>query len=114
MHDELLVAQENPAQLDLCRWQLLHHNNRVFCPSNPDEPTRTTPVSLKNLLKGDACWATQKLLLGWIVDSMQGTLKLPLHRQIRLTTILGEVQGRSQVSVKNWHKFIGKMRRIAL
>jgi hypothetical protein len=34
---------------------------------------------LKKLLKGDGSWNTQKLILGWIMDTICQTIELPPH-----------------------------------
>ena len=34
-------------------------------------------MSIKKLLKGDTCWATHKVILGWVLDSLKLTIKLP-------------------------------------
>ena len=64
--DEILVGQGDPASLNAFQRKLLHLNDRVFRPNDAaDDPsTRREPISLKKLSKGDACWATRKLVLG--------------------------------------------------
>ena len=61
--------------------RLLHAIDKVFRPlDNEDGPTRNHAPSVKKLLKGDAYPATRKQILGWIVDTLRGTLELPSHR----------------------------------
>ena len=80
--DEILVAQGDPASLNVFWQKLLHLNDRVFRPNDAaDDPsTRREPISLKKLDKGDACWSTHKIVLGWLIDTLKGTIELPLHR----------------------------------
>ena len=79
--DKILVAQGNPASLNTFRRKLLHLNDCVFRPNDAaDDPSiRQEPISLKKLDKGDACWATRKIVLGWLVDTLKGTIELPPH-----------------------------------
>jgi hypothetical protein len=62
---------------------MLHTNDMVFRPNDEDDEReeRRQPISLKKLLKGDACWATRKILLGWLIDTLKGTIELPQHRR---------------------------------
>ena len=80
--DEILVAQGDPVSLNAFRRKLLHLNDCVFRPNDAaDDPSiRQEPISLKKLGKGDACWATRKIVLGWLVNTLKGTIELPLHR----------------------------------
>jgi hypothetical protein len=31
----------------------------------------------KKLLKGDGCWTTRKVVLGWLLDTVRQTIELP-------------------------------------
>ena len=64
--------------------------------------------------QGDSTWATQKILLGWVIDSVRGTIHLSQHRVTRLTTMLKEVEGQRQVSQKRWRKLWGELRSMIL
>ncbi len=41
--------------------------------------------------QGYACWATYKVLLGWEVDTVAGTISLPAHRLDRMDALLEAV-----------------------
>jgi hypothetical protein len=76
-----------------------------------DSPHRRQPVSVKKLLKGDCSWSTIKLVLGWIVDTVNLTIHLPDHRIHRLWEILNSIpRGQKRTSVKKWHKVLGELR----
>ena len=64
--------------------------------------------------QGNSMWATQKNLLGWIIDSVRGTIHLPQHRVTLLTTMLQEVEGQRRVSRKQWKKLLGELRSMIL
>ena len=70
---------------------------------------RAEAVSLKKLLQGDGSWNTQKIILGWIIDTLQQTLKLPAHRKRTLAQIFTDLRGRKQVTQKAWRSILGKL-----
>ena len=41
---------------------------------------RMDVVSIKKLLKGDSRWDTRKIILGLLIDNIQGTIELPPRR----------------------------------
>ena len=114
--DEILVAQGNPASLNTFRRKLLHLTDRVFRPNDAadDSSIRREPISLTKLDKGDACWATQKVVLGWLIDTLKGTIELPPHRHARLRHILATTLASRRVSTKAWHKLLGELRSMVL
>ena len=90
---------------------LFHYFDDVIRPNDSlDSAARKAPISIKKLLAGDATWATTKVLLGWVIDTLRGTLELPPHRQDRLSEILASVRGKRRVSVRKWHKLLGELR----
>ena len=96
--DFLGINQVNKARREEVKRALLHSLNDVLRPLSPtDPPTRQDPASLKKMKQGNSTWATQKNLLGWVIDSVRGTIHLPQHRVTRLTNMLQEVEGQRQV-----------------
>jgi hypothetical protein len=95
---------------------LLHTLDRVFRPlDSGDSEHRQEPASVKKLRKGDATWSTRKVILGWILDSIQLTLELPCHRIARLFELLDSVvPSQRRVSTKKWQKLLGKLRSMVL
>ena len=114
--DEILATQGDPAYLNAFRHKLLHLNNRVFIPNDvaDDSCIRLEPISLKKLAKGDACWATWKIMLGWLIDTLKGTIELPPHRHDRLSHIIATTLASWRVSTKAWHKLLGELRSMVL
>ena len=90
----------------------------MFLPLRPLRPdqagTHNEPASVKKLLKGDATWDTLKVILGWLIDSINQTIQLPKHRSDRLVAILESLDGRKRVCTSEWHKVIGELRSMAL
>ena len=95
---------------------LLHAIDDVLRPlSKTDHPARREPVSLKKLRQGDCSWGTVKLVLGWIIDTVNMTIHLPPHRVERLAEILDSIpKTQRRTSVKKWHKVLGELRSMSL
>ena len=68
---------------------------------------RREPISISKLAKGNAKWATQKILLGWIIDTVNKTIELPTHRADRLLSILIKLS-RKKESLRTWQKYLGE------
>ena len=79
-----------------------------------DLPTRQDPESLKKMNQGNITWETQKILLGWVIDSVRRTIHIPQHRVTRLTTMLQEVEGQRRVLWKRWKKLLGELKRMMM
>ena len=112
--DFLGVAQGDQSRRTRIRRLLLQSFDEVFRPLEDDEGHRQEPVSVKKLLKGDAAWAVVKILLGWVVDSVRGTIELPPHREERLKELVGTFLGRKRTSVKKWRQLIGELRSMTI
>ena len=108
--DDFLAMAQAPAT---CRTRrtLLHTIDQVFRPLAPDDPAhRTEPISVTKLAKGDAAWSTQKMMLGWIIDSQAMTLTLPARRLARLRELLLSIPPtQSRLSLDKWHCLLGEL-----
>lgn len=109
--DFLLVAQTKRQQQRLLRLTLAAID-QVLRPLSASDPLhRKEPTSVKKLRQGDAHWSTQKTILGWDLDTVQGTLQLPPHRVARLRELLSTVQPpRKRMSLREWHRLLGELR----
>ena len=68
-----------------------HAIDFILRPNDSADCCRELPISVRKLQKGDDCWSTQKVILGWFVDTVSLTISLPPHRQERLLTVLTDV-----------------------
>ena len=94
---------------------LLHSIDRIFRPvDSQDSSVRQHVPSVKKFMKGDGSMQTVKSVLGWIINTTQGTLELPPHRQQRLAAIFDEVRGRSRIALSTWHKILGELRSMSI
>ena len=115
MDDFLGLGQGRPRKLQAIRRRLFHCIDRVLRPLSPDDPaTRQEPISTKKLSKGDAAWATRKVMLGWLVDSAAETIELPPRRLERLRSILHSLpRAKKRIATKKWHQILGELRSMA-
>lgn len=113
--DDFISAAQRPF-LRRVRRALLSAIDDVFRPlSATDSVHRREPVSMKKLLQGDCSWSTVKLVLGWIIDTVNMTIQLPQHRIDRLWEILNSIpRHQKRTSVKKWHKVLGELRSMSI
>ena len=112
--DEILVGQGTAARLNRMRRILMHVNDKIIRPNDDADAGRREAMSMSKFGKGDAAWATRKLVLGWILDTLALTIELPPHQRKRLLDTLNENRHRQRISVKDWHKLLGELRSMVL
>jgi hypothetical protein len=90
--DDFLCMIQGRDDRDRVRSTLMHAIDLVFRPNDEaDLPTRSEPISVKKLQKGDGSWSTIKTVLGWIINTGSLTIALPAHRVQRLAEILASI-----------------------
>jgi hypothetical protein len=113
--DFLALCQGSQRERTLIRRVLLHAIDCILAPLDPaTHPQHNEPTSVKKLKKGDACWSTTKIMLGWLIDTVAQTITLPPHRVERLLDIFDSLRDKKRVSLKNWHGIIGELRSMVL
>jgi hypothetical protein len=114
--DYVGMQQGSKEHLRHTRRVLLHTLDDVFRPLSPtDSPHRKEAASVKKLLQGDANWATRKLILGWILDTIRMTIELPAHRKLRLQELLDSIAPtQKRITVKKWQQLVGELRSMAI
>jgi hypothetical protein len=113
--DYMSLAQGTPRRRTQHWRTLLHSLDEIFRPKDAQDPPQRKDVpSLKKFRQGDACYATRKVLLGWIADATLGVLTLPAHRYARLLAIFDELRGLCRVSLTKWYKVLGELRSMTL
>ena len=105
------LAQGNEWKRRAIKRVLFHSLDCVFRPlADDDVPSRQEPASIKKLKKGDGTWTTNKVLLGWEVDTVTKTITLPPHRVERLHDILHAIRpGQRYVPTQHWQKLLGEL-----
>eukprot|EP00536_Pseudo-nitzschia_multiseries_P018339 jgi/Psemu1/55134/gm1.55134_g len=110
------LAQGNQWTRRAIKRVLFQSLDKVFRPLDAsDTPFRQEPASLKKMRQGDARWTTKKVILGWLIDSINKTISLPPHRVARLQEILHSISSTQRhVPIKQWHQVLGELRSMAL
>jgi hypothetical protein len=116
MDDFLGLAQGHPKLWHRVRDTIFHDIDAVFCPNDSldDGTPRKEPISLSKLQKGNALWATRKVMLGWIIDTVAETIELPDHRAEQLSSLLNKLLALRCISIKRWQKALGELRSMVL
>ena len=66
--------------------------DKIFHPLEVGEKYRQEPASIKKMLQGDAKWETTKVVLGWMIDTINKTIELPERRKKRLHDIFNGIR----------------------
>ena len=110
MDDFIQLGQGGPKRMKALRQHLLHAIDQVLARPEVSSAKRLEAVSLKKLLKGDGSWATRKVLLGWLIDTVRQTMELPPHRKQALAEIFAGLRATRRVGHKQWQRILGKLR----
>ena len=103
--DFLGLVQGNQWTRQMVKRILFQALDLVFRPVDDDDTKFCEePASVKKLRKGNARWMTSKIILGWLLDTLQKTLSLPDHRPELLLEILHSVPPTERsIATKAWH-----------
>lgn len=73
-------------------------------------------VSIKKAFQGDGSWSCIKEILGWEIDTVQGTIRISPRRLTELNTLLAPPPSPTQqrLAVNKLYKLIGKLRSVHL
>ena len=112
--DFIQLGQGGKKKMCAQRRQLLHAVDRVLAQPRANEPHRVEAVSIKKLLKGDGAWATRKLILGWILDTVRQTIELPPHRKQTLADMFTHLSSVRRLSRKKWQQYLGQLRFVSV
>jgi len=97
----------------------LHHTVSGILSVFHDKPLPHDPVarmhiiSTSKMAKGDAAWSTEKVVLGWLLNSATGTLQLQPHKAVRLSQLLQIFQEKTRTSRHKWQSLLGELRYMA-
>ena len=72
-------------------WHLFRAIDKLFCSNNKDKITREDPISIKKIHKDDAAWSTQKVVLGWAIDTVKQVLTLPADHKTNLLALIDTI-----------------------
>jgi hypothetical protein len=107
--DFIKFVQGNPRRKRKVQRQLLHTLDSVLWPLADTDTTHCQePASVKKFRKGDGTWLTRKIILGWLLDTVNLTIELPPHRIARLNELLDSIgPERTRIATKVWQQVLG-------
>ena len=110
LDDFIGITQGGPTERRNITRHLFCASNDLFRPNNKNNISQEEPISLKKLRKGDAAWSTQKVILGWAIDTVKQVLTLPDDCKTNLLALLKTTPPSArQCSKKRWHKLLGTL-----
>lgn len=114
--DDFIALAQTRHSRNYVRNTLMNAIDEVFRPLSPlDHFGRQELISIKKLMKKDCSWETQKVLLGWVVNTISQTIHLPDHRIQNLKDIPYSIpSSQKRISVDKWHSIVGELRSMAL
>ena len=84
--------------------------DKLFRQKTKDDTAREEPILLKKLRKGDAAWGTQKVVLGWAIDTVKQVPTLLEEHKINLLALRITIPpSASRCSWRRWHKILGTL-----
>jgi len=114
MDDFMGLVQGNRRRRRVVRRILMKAIEEVFQPPATATPFEKEPISVKKMKDGDASWETIKTVLGWLIDSVRQTIRLPPHRVQRLQDIFDELRSARRVSLTRWRQVLGELRSMVI
>ena len=116
MDDFIQLSQSTKEVRVAARRTLFECLDAVLRPLSPsDNPFRKEPNSVKKLKQGDGAWTTRKVILGWIIDTIQRSVELPPHRLARFFELLDSIPSHQRrTSRKKWQQLLGEFRSMVL
>ena len=88
---------------------LLHSIEAIFPGPSITKSNLGPPVSLKKL-KEEGQWATQKEVLGWLIDGEKKTITLPPSKEEKVLNLLKAARRRERpIPIKDFYKLHGKL-----
>ena len=93
----------------------LHGIHSVFPPPSVTGHTGgKDPISLKKLERGDARWASEKELLGFLVNGETKTVRISESKATDIVSELRRILKKKHVQLKRYRRIVGKLRHVAL
>ena len=92
----------------------LHAIHSVFqTPAATGTPEAKDPISQKKLDKGDGRFATEKEILGYLLDGTSRTIRLPTDRADALLKEVKAILRKSRVQLKRFRSILGRLQHAA-
>jgi hypothetical protein len=83
--------------------------------ANDDSVHHQESASINKMVKGGSSWATVKVILGWIISTLQNTIYFPARRIAHILEILASIGATQRcVSLKKRQQVLGELQSVAL
>ena len=112
--DDFIKLAQGWANALKVRRHTYHEIDSVLRPNDEFDVDRKSPISLKKLQKGDDFWSNEKVVLGWLLNTLTKTITLPPHRKERLHLLLDTMLKRKRASRQEWQRLLGELRSMQL
>ncbi len=112
--DDFIGVSQPPTSTATLR-AILWSIHQVFrgTPHPNDGPARKPVISTSKLENGNGQWSTQKNILGWLIDTMEGSVRLLPHKALRLQELIEQYLPVRRTSRRQWYKLLGELRHMA-
>ena len=104
------IVQGSQRRCTNMRCCIMHAVDKVFSQWDLNTMHRKEAISKKKLLKGEGGWSQRKEILGWILDTSQGTFELIDHWKERILVIFKDLHHKRRLGIKKWQQLLGELR----
>lgn len=105
------ASKQNLLHFSRC---MLHGIHSVFPPPDVTGHNGEDPIAQKKLKAGEGHWATEKEILGWMIDGEFYTITLPSDKLKKLVHDLKNMERRKAIPFKQFQKLAGRLQHAAL
>ncbi len=114
--DDFIAATNNSSATHLrnIARTMLHAIHSVFPPPEVTGHPGGDSISVKKILKGEGQWNTEQELLGWIIDGVHYTIRLPDEKLEKILDLLTKYSKLRQVPLNDFQKLAGKLQHASL
>jgi hypothetical protein len=90
---------------------LLHTLHTILRPLDSDNSVHLQgPAYTKKMAKGESATGTVKVILGWIINTLDNTISLSTHRLARIREILASISTtQRRVSLNKWQQVLSEL-----
>ena len=93
----------------------LNNIHSIFPPPNVTQHVGgKDPISQKKAIKGDIRWETTKEILGFLLDGVNKTVRIPDEKATTLTDDIRRVLKKGRLQLKRFQQLVGKIRHVAI
>ena len=111
MDDFIAMSQcTSSTQLNHISRRLLHAVQSVFPPPLISKHRSLYPIFVKKLEQGEGLWEFRKIILGWLLDSIERTITLPTEKLTLISREIKAVYRKKAIPLQRHQQLVGKLR----